>query len=70
MVGQRSHIYNGVMTTIVHAGRVVLGQIPMSRPVNPCLADLDHVMTGRLWVSADTSYVDHLEELIVPNLPG
>ncbi|MDF5808930.1 DUF1937 family protein [Pseudomonas aeruginosa] len=61
---------NEVAATIVRADHVVFSQVSMSHPINLCLADLDRAAIGRLWAPVDAFYMDHLEELIVLDLPG
>lgn len=70
VVEQRFRACNEVAATIVRAGHVVFSQVSMSHPINLCLADLDRAAIGRLWAPVDAFYMDHLEELIVLDLPG
>ncbi len=43
---------------------------PMSHPINLCLAELDARRVGEVVAPVDAFYMDHLEELIVLDLPG
>ncbi|UTN74944.1 ethanolamine utilization protein EutH [Pseudomonas aeruginosa] len=70
VVEQRFRACNEVAATIVRAGHVVFSQVSMSHPINLCLAELDRAAIGRLWAPVDAFYMDHLEELIVLDLPG
>ncbi|WP_073669423.1 DUF1937 family protein [Pseudomonas aeruginosa] len=70
VVEQRFRACNEVAATIVRGGHVVFSQVSMSHPINLCLAELDRAAIGRLWAPVDAFYMDHLEELIVLDLPG